>query len=229
MSRPTKTTETLCAIYTRVSTAKRAAQANQETGERAYEQSPDMQQAQLEQLAVARKWKVVEVYSDRASGSIAQRPGLERMMADARRHRFQAVLVWRFDRFARSVKQLVLALEEFNHLGITFISLQESLDTSSPMGKAMFSIIAALSELERDIMRERILAGMAHAAEHGTKSGRPSGRPPRVFDRQRAVEMLEAGEGWKTIAFRLGVSVSTLVRHVKRGRLGELVARVERP
>jgi len=218
MTKPKK-----CALYIRVSTLKRAAQANVETGERAYEQNPDMQRVQLERVAKQRGWVVVQCYSDRTSGAKESRPGLDALMADARRGRFQAVLVWRFNRFARTVRQLVTALEEFRVLGVDFVSTQEALDTSTPMGKAMFTLVAVMAELERDILRENILAGMAHAAKHGTKSGKPPGRPKRVFDRRQVVEMLVAGEGWDKIATRLGVSVSTLRRHVERGTLRKLV------
>ena len=102
---------------------------------------------------------------------------LDARLRDARRREFDVVVVWRFDRFARSVKQLVLALEEFRSLGIDFVSHQEALDTSTPMGKAMFTIIAAMAELERNIIRERVVAGLDHARRNGTKSGRPVGRP----------------------------------------------------
>ena len=104
--------------------------------------------------------------------------------------RFKYVVVFRFDRFARSVKQLVLALEEFRSLGIDFISHQEALDTSTPMGKAMFTIIAAMAELERSVIRDRVRAGLEYARQHGTKSGRAIGRPRAVF-RQDQVESCE--------------------------------------
>jgi len=96
-------------------------------------------------------------------------------MVDARRGAFNVVVVWRFDWFTRSVKQLVLALEEVRSLGIDFVSHQESLDTSTPMGKAMFTVLAAMAELERGVIRERVLAGLAHARRCGTRSGRPVG------------------------------------------------------
>src|SRR6202030_2497499 len=100
------------------------------------------------------------------------RPGLKALMADARRGAFQVVLVWRFDRFARSVEQLVSALAEFRSLKIDFVSHQESLDTSTAMGKAMFTIIAAMAELERSVIRERVSAGLDYARQNGTKSGK---------------------------------------------------------
>src|SRR6266705_27819 len=118
--------------------------------------------------------------SDRAGGDKESRPGLDALMGDARRGAFNVVIVWRFDRFARSVKQLVLALEEFRSLGMDFVSHQEALDTSAPMGKAMFTIIAAMAELERSVIRERVVAGLEHARQYGTRSGRPVGRPAAV-------------------------------------------------
>jgi DNA invertase Pin-like site-specific DNA recombinase len=133
-------------------------------------------------------------------------------MADARRGAFDVVLVFRFDRFARSVKQLIQALEEFRSLGIDFISHQEALDTSTPMGKAMFTIIAAMAELERSVIRERILAGMEYARLRGTKSGKPVGRPRAIFRRDEARELRGQGLSWRQIARKLGVSATTVRR-----------------
>ncbi len=110
-------------------------------------------------------------------------------MRDARRGEFDVVTVWRFDRFARSVKQLVLALEEFGSLGIDFVSHQEALDTSTPMGKAMFTIIAAMAELERSVIRERVVAGLEYARRYGTKSGKAIGRPKTIFDRSAVAQL----------------------------------------
>ena len=133
-------------------------------------------------------------------------------MADARRGTFEVVVVFRFDRFARSVKQLVLALEEFRSLGIDFISYHEALDTSTPMGEARFAIIAAIAQLERSIIRERVQAGIAHAQLRGTKSGRPIGRPRAVFDRAKAVELRAVGMSWGKIAKELGTTVTSVRR-----------------
>ena len=157
------------AIYVRVSTNLRTRDAS------GFEQNPDVQLEPLQQMAQQRGWTVQRVYSDRMSGAKAERPGLRALMADARRGQFDVVLVWRFDRFARSVEQLVTALAEFRSLGIGFVSHQEALDTSTPMGKAMFTIIGAMAELERNVIRERVVAGLDYARAHGTKSGT---RPP---------------------------------------------------
>jgi DNA invertase Pin-like site-specific DNA recombinase len=117
------------------------------------------------------------------------------------------VIVWRFFRFARSVKQLVIALEEFRSLNIDFVSHQEALDTSTPMGKAMFTIIAAMAELEKSVIRERVIAGLDYAQTHGTKSGKPVGRPKLVFDRYEVIRLRHQERlSWTQIAKRLKIS-----------------------
>jgi DNA invertase Pin-like site-specific DNA recombinase len=204
------------ATYVRVSTTKKAIHP---ANVAVYEQNTDMQRERLEEVARQRGWKITDNYTDRASGAKENRPGLDALMAGCRQGLFDVVLVWRFDRFARSVKQLVTALDEFHVLGIDFVSTQEALDTSTPMGKAMFAIIGAMAELERDIMRERIAAGMAHAAKHGTKSGKPPGRPKAVFDRSQVVNLRARGMSWSHIARELGAKRST-VRRVY-GELGK--------
>jgi DNA invertase Pin-like site-specific DNA recombinase len=131
---------------------------------------------------------------------------------DARRGAFDVVVVFRFDRFARSVKQLVLALEEFRTLGIGFVSQQEALDTSTPMGEAMFAIIAAMAQLERRVIQERVIAGIEHAKAKGTKSGAAIGRPRAVFDRTRVRELRGAGQSWRQISTALSVGMGTVRR-----------------
>jgi DNA invertase Pin-like site-specific DNA recombinase len=195
------------ALYVRVSTTNRATR-----NQAVFEQNPEVQEAPLRAMAEQRGWTVVRVYSDRMSGSKADRPGLNALMCDARRGAFDVVLVWRFDRFARSIEQLVLALAEFRTLGIDFVSSQEALDTSTPMGKAMFTIIGAMAELERNVIRERVVAGIEHARTHGTKSGSAIGRPPAIFDRARVLEMRESGRSWRQIATALSASVRTVRR-----------------
>ena len=176
--------------------------------------NPDVQAKPLLELAEQRGWTVHRVYRDRMSGTKEDRPELQALLADARRGAFQVALVWRFDRFARSVKQFVLALEEFHTLGIDFISHQEALDTSAPMGKAMFTIIAAMVELERSVIRERVMvAGLEYAKEHGTKSGKPVGRPRRVFRRDEVARLGDQEKlSWPEIARRLGMGQGTAVR-----------------
>ncbi len=149
------------------------------------------------------------------SGSKESRPELDRLMKDARKRKFDGVLVARFDRFARSVRHLVTALGEFNSLGIQFISLNESIDTSTPMGKAMFAVIGAMAELERDLIRERIHAGLNRARSQGKKLGPPL----KIFDRGRAIELRKAGKSFRVIAREFGVSKDTIVNVVRAGGL----------
>jgi len=198
----------LAVFYTRVSTTKRVTKAENS----AYEQDPEVQERPLRSLISQRGWGFKGAYSDRASGTSDKRPGLQSLMEDARRGSFDVVVVWRFDRFARSVRQLVNALEEFRVLGIDFVSHQEALDTSTPMGKAMFAVIGAMAELERDVIRERVVAGLDHARRSGTKSGRAIGRPRIIARWDRIVELRSAGWSWARISQETGVSESSVRR-----------------
>jgi DNA invertase Pin-like site-specific DNA recombinase len=198
-------------LYLRVSTAGKSRRGEVI----AFEQDPAVQEQPLRHLIAQRGWRLYQVYADRLSGAKEARPGLNALMADARRGAFDVVVVWRFDRFARSVKQLVLALEEFHSLGIDFISHQEALDTSTPMGRAMFTIIAAMAELERDVIRERTTAGLEYARQHGTKSGKPIGRPRAVFRHDQVLQLHGEGLSGREIARRLGVGEGTVRRVLK--------------
>jgi DNA invertase Pin-like site-specific DNA recombinase len=149
------------------------------------------------------------------TGAKENRSGLKCLLEDARRGQFDVVLVWRFDRFARSIEQLVLALAEFKALGIDFVSCQEALDTSTPMGKAMFTIIGAMAELERNVIRERVVAGMEYARVHGTKSGSAIGRPKRVFDRSEVVRLHQSGLSIEKIARQMRIGVGTAARTIE--------------
>ena len=160
----------------------------------------------MRQTAEQRGWSVVRVYSDRMSGASESRPGLTALMQDARRGAFDVVVVFRFDRFARSVKQLVLALEEFRTLGIGFVSQQEALDTSTPMGKMIFTVLGAVAELERSIIQERVIMGLQRVK----KAGKILGRPKIVIDRQTVRELYKAGNSVRTIAAEMGLTKSTV-------------------
>ena len=197
------------AIYLRVSTANRTRQGD------GFEQNPEVQEVPLRQMLQQRGWDLARVYSDRMSGAKEDRPGLKSLMQDAKRGEFQVVLVWRFDRFARSIEQLVLALAEFRTLGIDFISCQEALDTSTPMGKAMFTIIGAMAELERNVIRERVVSGMEYARRHGTKSGSAIGRPKRIFDRGEVLRLRKSGLSIERIAKEMHIGVGTVVRVIQ--------------
>src|SRR5690242_2690521 len=200
MSRPR------AAFYVRVSTASKSRQGDTTS----FDQNPEVQEQPLRELISQRGWQLHRVFSDRASGTKERRPGLDALMAAARRGEFNVVVVWRFDRFARSVKQLVLALEEFHSLGIDFVSHQEALDTSTAMGKAMFTIIAAMAELERSVIRERVVAGLDYARANGTKSGRPVGRPRVLVRRDQVVTLRADSLSWRQIAARLNASPSAV-------------------
>jgi DNA invertase Pin-like site-specific DNA recombinase len=186
--------------YLRVSTASKTKRGCEAT----YDQNPEVQEQPLREWALQRGWTLHQVYSDRPSGTRERRPSSDALMVDTRRGLFVVIAVWRFDRFARSVKQVVLALEEFRALGIEFVSHQEALDSSTPMGKAMFTITAAMAELDRGIIRERVIAGLEHARQHRTKSGKPIGRPRAVFRRDLVAELRRSGHSWAEIARRCG-------------------------
>src|ERR1039457_6177320 len=165
-----------CAIYARVSTR---------------DQSCDLQVRDLRAYCTARKFAIFREYIDHGeSGAKNSRPELNNLMADARKRKFDAIVVWRFDRFARSTKHLLLALEEFRSLGIQFISYQENIDTSSPLGQALFTIVSAVAQLERDLIRERVSAGIRNARA----CGKELGRPMRAVDRERILQMRAAGQ-----------------------------------
>jgi len=199
------------AIYVRVSTATKSQHGDAVN----FIQNLEVQEQPLRDLITQRGWNLHQVYSDRASGAKERRPGLDALMADARRGLFDVVIVGRFDRFARSVKQLVLGLEEFRALSIDFVSHQEALDSSTPLGKAMFTIIGAMAELERNIIRERVLAGVEHARRNGTKSGKAVGRPKAVFDPADVVRLRQHGLSWREIARKLRVGGATARRAYK--------------
>jgi len=179
------------AIYARVSTK---------------DQSCQLQVRDLRAYCAARGFDLVREYVDVGqSGAKDSRPELNKLMDDARKRQFDAIVVWRFDRFARSTKHLLLALEEFRSLGIQFISYQENIDTSSALGQALFTIVSAVAQLERDLIRERVSAGIRNARANG----KTLGRPKRTVDRQEILRLKAAGHGVRYIAAALGVGYGT--------------------
>ena len=132
-------------------------------------------------------------------------------MKDARARKFDVVIVARFDRFARSVSHLLRALEEFNHLGINFVSLSESIDTSTPMGKMIFTVLGAVAELERNLIKERVQMGIIRAR----KQGKQLGRPKRIFDREKAQTMVKT-MSVRRVAQQLGISRGVVERAMRR-------------
>src|SRR6201988_1423701 len=160
------------------------------------DQSCDLQLRDLRAYCAARGFSVMREYVDVGeSGAKASRPQLNELMAAARKRQLDAVLVWRFDRFARSTKHLLLALEEFRSLGVQFISCQENLDTSSPLGQALFTIVSAVAQLERDLIRERVSAGIRNARA----CGKCLGRPRRIVSQDELVRLKLEGHSLREI------------------------------
>src|SRR3989442_386019 len=181
-------------------------------------QKPDLQADSLRRYAIRAGLEIVAEHLDVAiSGRKEGRPQLQALMRAARHHEFDCVLVWKFDRFARSVAHLLKALEEFQHLGIRFISVQDQVDTESPMGKAMFTIIGAIAELESALISERVKAGMAAARARGKPLGRPATRAQLVV----RIEMLA-----ETTTLSIRQIHATLAGQVSRSVVGQIVKRV---
>jgi DNA invertase Pin-like site-specific DNA recombinase len=171
-------------------------------------QDVEVQLVPLREYAKHRGWEVQAEYVDVGiSGSKASRPQLDKLMKAARQRAFEVCLVFRFDRFARSSMHLATALSEFQSLGIDFASHNEAIDTSTPMGKMVFHVLAAVAELELGIIRERVAAGVGKAR----KSKEHWGRPKAIFDRQEAVRLHQEGLGSRKIAERLGVGKDTVL------------------
>jgi DNA invertase Pin-like site-specific DNA recombinase len=143
------------------------------------DQHPESQVHDLRAIAAQRGYTIQHEYRDVISGAKARRPGLDQLLADARKHRFDVVLVWAFDRLARSVRHFLEVLDELNHLGIEFVSFRENIDTGGPLGRAMVVIVGAIAELERNLIVERVRAGMRRAR----LEGRHIGRRPLEIDR----------------------------------------------
>jgi len=182
------------ALYARVSTT---------------DQSTDSQLLDLRRYAADRGWQVYREFCDNGiSGSVDSRPALNELMDDAKKRRFDTVLVWRFDRFARSTTHLLLSLDHFRNLGIDFVSYQENIDTSSALGSAIFTIISAVAQLERDIIRERVKMGLRRAKARGKKLGRPRAS----IDLDKLRELHGKGLSHRKIAAVMDISQATIGR-----------------
>ncbi len=184
------------ALYARVSTAHNG-------------QDPQMQLRELREYCERRGWIVAADYVDVGiSGAKDSRPELNRLLADAHRRRFDALVVWRFDRFARSVSHLLRALETFRALGIEFVSLSEQVDTSTPTGKMVFTVLGAVAELERSLIAERVKAGLRNARAKGKRLGRP-----RVtVDAAKIANLRAQGHSWREITGETRISKGTAQR-----------------
>jgi DNA invertase Pin-like site-specific DNA recombinase len=185
------------AIYLRVSTV---------------DQHPETQLYDLKQMAQQRGYQIVREYTDRISGVKARRPGLDEMMRDARRGHFDVVLVWAADRIARSVKHFLEVLDELNRLNIEFISFREQIDTGGPLGRAIVIIVGAVAELERNLIVERVRAGMRRARFEG----RHIGRKPLELDRTAILRDRQRGQSLGQLAKNHGISRTTVHRVLRQ-------------
>jgi DNA invertase Pin-like site-specific DNA recombinase len=183
------------AVYARVSTTNHG-------------QDPAVQLRELREYCARRGWECAEYVDSGVSGSKERRPALDRLWVDCQRRLVSAVVVYRYDRFARSLRQLVNALEEFRSLGIDFISLHEGVDTSTPNGRLVFGIFASIAEFERELIRDRVRSGLAAARAKGKKLGRPK----KTVDIALIARLRKQGRSWRKIARVLGCSTRTARR-----------------
>jgi DNA invertase Pin-like site-specific DNA recombinase len=192
---PAKTKPKRAALYCRVSTA---------------DQHPETQLLDLREMSKQRGYEVVHEYTDVISGAKSKRPGLDQLMADARRNNFSILIVAAFDRLARNVRHFLEVLDELNHLGIAFLSVRENIDSSGPLGRAMIIIVGAIAELERSLIVERVKAGMRRAK----LEGRRIGRAPLEIDRQQVVVDRRSGMSLTEVAKKHRISRATVCRLV---------------
>ena len=191
------------ALYARVSTL---------------DQDCNLQLADLRRYAQQRFARYYEYVDVGVSGAQRKRPQLDALMTAAGQRLFDVVLVWKFDRFARSLKHLIDSLEEFRALGIDFISFTEGIDTTTPAGQLLFHVVGAVAQFERDLIVERVRAGMAHARAMGKQIGRPRA----IIDANKVVGLRKTGQSLRAIAAQLDVPVSR-VRSALKARVGQRI------
>ena len=188
---------TRAVLYTRVST---------------FDQNPETQALDLRRLAEQRGFEIVHEYADRISGAKAKRPALDQMLAAAHRREFDTVLVWAADRLARSVRHFLEVLDTLNHLGIEFVSFRENLDTGGPLGRAVVIIVSAVAELERNLIIERVRAGLRRAR----LEGRVLGRKPIEIDRAGLLRDRARGLSLAQLAKSYNISRTSVARALKQ-------------
>jgi DNA invertase Pin-like site-specific DNA recombinase len=172
-------------------------------------QNPQMQLDELRVYCRRRGWEIAGEFVDAGTcGANERRPALDRLVSDCRRRLVDAVVVYRYDRFARSLRQLVNALEEFRALGIDFVSLHEGVDTSTPNGRLVFGIFASIAEFERELIRDRVRSGLASAKAHGKRLGRPL----VAVDAYKVATMRASGCSWASISRELSIGKGTAQR-----------------
>jgi DNA invertase Pin-like site-specific DNA recombinase len=188
------------ALYARVSTRDKG-------------QNPELQLSELREYAARRDWQVVGEYVDEGySGAKESRPALDQLMKDAKRRKFDAIVVWKLDRFGRSLKHLVTALADLDSLGVTFVSYKDNFDLTTSTGKLAFHVVGAMAEFERSLIAERVRAGIARVKAKGKHWGRPTVK----LDMNAVRARLAAGESLRAIARSLRVSPSLLVKRAKQ-------------
>lgn len=187
------------AIYARVSTA---------------DQNCEMQLVELRRYAEQRGWTITKEYVDQASGKNGNRPGLKRCMADAQKRVIDAVLVWKLDRWGRTVAQLATDILALDSAGVRFVCPNQGIDTdqANSMSRLVINILSAFAQFEREVILERVTAGIQHARKHGTKSGKDFGRPRKVFDRQRVKDLRAEGKSLRAIQSATGIPISSIRR-----------------
>lgn len=191
-----------CAIYVRVSTG---------------DQQTDSQESELRDFAERRGWSIYRVYKDKGvSGAKESRPALNELMADCRRRKVDVVAVWKFDRFARSVKQLVNSLQEFRQLGIDFCSCTESIDTSTPMGEVVFHVMGALAQFERSLIAERTIAGLRIARDKGKRLGRPPVKLGSDLEARIKADRVNGKMSLRALAKKHAITLWSVQRLVQR-------------
>jgi DNA invertase Pin-like site-specific DNA recombinase len=178
------------------------------------DQHPETQLHDLRGLAAQRGFEIVNEYTDKISGAKAKRPGLDQLLADARRGKFDVVVVWAFDRMARSVRHFLEVLDELTHLEIEFVSFRENIDTGGPLGRALVVIIGAIAELERNLIVERVRAGMRRAK----LEGRQIGRRPLEVDRPAILRDRQSGMSLNDVAKAHRISKASVCRVLKQNQ-----------
>jgi len=185
----------LVAIYARVSTA---------------DQDCSLQIAEMKRYCAARGWTVNHIYQEKLSGTTDKRPQLQKLMMEARERAFDIVLVWKLDRFARSIKSLVTNVQELTELDVQFVSLKDQIDMTTSAGRLMTHILASFAEFEASLIKERVVAGLANAKRKGIRLGRPN-----QIDQKRVRELREQGKSFQEIATALGCSKAGVFKAVK--------------
>jgi putative DNA-invertase from lambdoid prophage Rac len=174
-----------------------------------------MQLTELRSYCSKRGWSVTGEYIDTGwSGATKKRPQFDLLIQDARLRRFDTVVVWKLDRWGRSIGHLIETINELRQIGVRWIAATQNLDTGddSPTSRLLFHVMASFAEFEREMIRERVAAGLKVAKEKGTRSGLAVGRPKTIFDRAVVVNLRKAGSSWRTIARSLNVGITTVRR-----------------